>query len=126
MPILLKFLSAHALGCIVFVFASIFPFASFRIHDRYVTHSEWWSSGIGAYVSMFGTLMAIAGYLLVSRQRFSRHVYTAVVLLGLVAPSLKLGEPVAAIFGVAVTLVVAAYLFLKASVKKYFASDKRL
>jgi hypothetical protein len=70
--------------------------------------------------------MAIAGYFLVSKKRFSRQIYLAVVPLGLVAPYLKTGEYAGAIFGIAVTLLVAAYLFFKASTKEYFASNKRL
>ena len=126
MPVLLKFLTAHALGCILFVFASMFPFGAFRIHGRYVTHSEWWSSGIGVYVSILGMLMAIAGCLLASKKRYSRQIYLAVVPLGLVAPYLKTGEYAGAIFGIAVTLMIAAYLFLKASAKEYFDSNKRM
>ena len=126
MPMLLKFLTAHAIACIAFLFGSVIPHDSFSVNGQSVTYSEWWSSGIGIYVSILGALMAIAGYLLVSKKRFSRQIYLAVVPLGLVVPYLKFGEYTLAVVGVVITLGIAAYLFLKASAKEYFASNNRM
>ena len=123
MPKLFKFLTAHALSCIVFLFASIIPFGSFRIHDRYVNHSEWWSSGVGVYASILGTLMAIAGFLLVIKNPFSRQIYLVVLSLGLVTPYFLFGEHWGSLFSLFIVFMIAAYLYLNASVKEYFAPD---
>ena len=67
MPLILKLLTAHAISCIVFLIASIIPHSSFVMYGQSVTYSEWWGSGVGVYASILGTLMASAGFLLVTK-----------------------------------------------------------
>lgn len=126
MPIILKFLTAHALACIAFLIGSILPHDSFSMNGRSVTYSEWWNSGIGIYASILGALMAIAGYLLVSKKRYSRQVYLGILSFGLIAPYIKWGKYELAGFGVLTISVIAGYLFFKASVIEYFASNNRM
>ncbi len=126
MPLILKFLTIHALACIAFLIFSIIPHDSFIINGENVTYSKWWGSGVGVYASMLGTLTAVAGYLLVTKKKYSRQIYLGILSLALIAPYLKFGEYYSALFGVSIVLMISAYLFLKASVKEYFAPNKAL
>ena len=125
MPIILKFLTAQAVAGIMFLIGSIIPHDSFSINGQSVTYNEWWNSGVGIYVSILGTGMAIAGYLLVTKNNFSRQIYLVILCLGLVAPYLKWGNYTSAFMGMFIVVIVAGYLFLKASVKDYFASNQQ-
>ncbi|MCP3701349.1 MAG: hypothetical protein GY954_00245 [Alteromonas sp.] len=125
MPTLLKFFTAHALACVAFLFGSIIPHNSFSINGQPVTYSEWWSSGTGIYVSLLGTIMAVAGYLLLTKKQYSRQIYLFVLSLGLVVPYLKFGDNILAATGVFFVLLIAGYLFLRAPVREYFTSNKQ-
>ena len=70
MPTGLKFFAAQALAGLLFIFGSVVPHKSFSIDGRSVTYSEWWSSGVGIYVSVLGAVLAIAGYLILSKKQF--------------------------------------------------------
>ena len=124
MPLVLKLLTAQAISCIVFLIASIIPHNSFVMHGQSVTYSKWWSSGVGVYASVLGTLMASAGLLLVTKKRFSRQIYLGVLSLGLVTPYYLFGEHWASLFSLLIVLIIGAYLYLNAPVKEYFAPDK--
>ncbi len=125
MPIILKFLTAQAIAGTMFLIGSIIPHDSFSINGQPATYNEWWYSGVGIYVSILGTCMAIAGYLLVTRKKYSRQIYLVVLSLGLIAPYLKWGNYTLASMGLLIVVIIAGYLFLKASVKDYFASNKQ-
>ena len=118
---MLKFLTAHAIACFGFLIGSVVPHGSFIIKGQSVTYAEWWSSGVGVYASVLGALMAVAGLLLVGKTRFSRQIYLGVLSLGLVSPYFLLDEHWSSLFSLVIVIVIAAYLFLKASVKDYFA-----
>ena len=83
-------------------------------------------SGVGVYASILGTLMASAGFLLVTKNRFSRQIYLGVLSLGLVTPYYLFGEHWASLFSLLIVFMIAAYLYLKASAKEYFAPNKAL
>ncbi len=125
MPMILKFLAAQAIAGIMFLIGSIIPHDSFSINGQSVTHYEWWNSGVGIYVSILGTCLAISGYLLVTKNKYSRQVYLVILSLGLIAPYLKWGNYALASMGMLIVVIIAGYLFLKASVKDYFASNKQ-
>jgi Ca2+/Na+ antiporter len=96
------------------------------MYGQSVTYSEWWGSGVGVYASILGTLMASAGFLLVTKNRFSRQIYLGVLSLGLVTPYYLFGEHWASLFSLLIVFMIAAYLYLKASAKEYFAPNKAL
>ena len=120
MPLMLKFLTAQAIAGILLLIVSVIPLASYRIDGRSVTHAEWWGSGIGVYASVWGVLLAIAGFLLVTRKPFSRPVYLGVLSLGLVTPYFLFGGHWSSLFSLLIVAIIAAYLYLKTSVKQYF------
>ena len=126
MPLILKFLTAHAIACAGFLVGSVIPHNSFLINGRSVTYVEWWSSGTGVYASVLGMLMAIAGFLLVTKNPFSRQIYLGVLSLGLVTPYFLFGEHWSSLFSLVIVIMIAAYLLLKGSVKEYFAPNKRM
>jgi hypothetical protein len=130
MPNLLKFLTAHALACIVFLIGSVIPHNSFSISGRQVTYLEWWGSGAGVYASVIGIILPISAWLLLSRSCHARGFYLCSMIVGLILSYLlfqqvwgsETGYGYAAVRAIIVAIL-AWYLYRKESVKHYFVSN---
>ena len=122
MPMLLKFITGHAIFCVVFVMSAI-PGGTFKINGQVVSHSEWWSSGAGPFALVLGILMPITGVLLLQKSRYARPAYIAVASLALVLPYLFMGQLVSAFIGFVVVGLLALYLYFRRTVLHYFASN---
>jgi hypothetical protein len=125
MPALLKYITAHAFACVVFLIASVVPHHSFAISGRSVSYAEWWSSGAGALASLLGVILPISGYLLLSRHPKARITYLVSVSISVIGSFVLLREPTSAAFGVALITFGMWYLYRRPSVVAYFASNNR-
>jgi hypothetical protein len=126
MPTLLKFLTAHAFICFVFLIGSIIPHGYFSINGRPVSFSEWWSSGAGLLCSLIGIVFPVLGYLFLVRARYARGLYVAAfVALSAFGP---IGSPPASYYLAALVFVIgiAIYLYIWSSVRDYFCSNQAL
>ena len=130
MPLILKFLTVHAVGCLFFLVSSIFPHNSFSVEGTTVTYFEWWSSGAGMLATIFGTLLPLSGYLLLKRASIARLFYLSSMLIAFYSPVLFLegskypgGYYVSSIL---LVLLLAGYLYLGKTAKAYFSSKGSL
>jgi hypothetical protein len=121
MPILLKFLTAHALACFAFLVVSVIPSNAFAINGRHVSYAVWWSSGAGAFASLLGLAGLGVGVLLLSKWRHARIAYLGFLALAMVVPYPVVGHPGLALVGLAVVGAVALYLYRKRTTQCYFA-----
>ena len=68
-----------------------------------------------------GIALPIVAVLFLRRSRYARPSYSVAISFGLITPFVYMGQLNNAVFGVAVTGVIIAYLYLSSSVKAYFA-----
>jgi hypothetical protein len=121
MPKLLRFMTAHALACFVFLAMSVIPNDSLSIDGHHVSYVEWWSSGFGLFASLVGISGVAAGWSLLSKRKIARATYLGFLALGMVLPYPFMGVPVYALIGVGVVAIAATYLYRSQKVRRYFA-----
>ena len=119
MPTLLKFITSHAIACVVMLLMSIIPGSTFRIDGRVVSYSEWWSSGVGLIASALGIAMPIAGVLLLKKFCYARPAYLFAVLFAFVSPYPLLGKSEGIFVGLVIVGLLALYLYARKSVQRY-------
>jgi hypothetical protein len=123
MPLLMKWVTAHALLCFGLLISSLVPHDSFSIDGHHVSYSEWWSSGAGPFASLLGVIMPFAAYLLLVRARCARITYLAALSIGLILPYIYWRQFGLASFGMFVIGLIGWYLYGKKTVQKYFSSN---
>ncbi|MGD8515180.1 MAG: hypothetical protein PVF52_06175, partial [Granulosicoccaceae bacterium] len=79
MPILLKFFTAHALACFLFLIAALIPGIPFNFNGEVISFNEIWSSGVGIFTVYVGLVMPLCGWLMLNRKAYSRIIYLAVL-----------------------------------------------
>ena len=126
MPLLLKFLTFHAVVCFVFFVGVAVPNDLFKLNGRAVPYDEPWSSGLAFFVGFVGLAMPLAGVLLLRRTSAARHVYLFILSIGSVLPYLFMRDYVFAGASVVVIALIAWYVFGNAAVQAYFASNTSL
>ena len=122
MPVILKFLTAHAIACIVFFIGSVIPHDGFSINNQPVTYEEWWSSGMGVFASLVGISMPLTAWQLLNRTHYSRIIYMAAIFSVMVLPYIYIGQYNLALFGLLFVAIIYWYLYIKESTKAYFCS----
>lgn len=122
MPMLLKFITGHAIACVFLLLGSIIPHDSFSIDGQPVTYAVWWSSGAGPFASFLGVIMPATAYQLLKRLSRARSMYLVVLTIALVAPYLYWGQLQIAAIDMAIVGLFAWYLYGAKSVQHYFSS----
>jgi len=79
MPIILKFITGHAIACFMLFIGSVIPHDSFNINGQSVTYYEWWASGAGIGASSIGLLFSFAAWHILNKSKYSRHIYILTV-----------------------------------------------
>jgi len=129
MPLILKFLTVHAVACLFFLVSSIFPHNSFSVEGATVTYLEWWSSGAGMLATIFGTLLPLSGYLFLKRASIARLFYLSSMLIAFYSPAFFIAGsryPVGYyISGLLVVLLIGGYLYLGKTARAYFTRQGR-
>ncbi|THD03733.1 hypothetical protein [Rhodanobacter lindaniclasticus] len=124
MPKLLKFLTAHAAFCIVFLAMSVIPNDSLFIQGRHVGYAEWWSSGAGVFASLIGLVGPFVAWTLVSKKPYARSVYLAFLVLAFVVPYPFFGLLAYVLPGLLVVGAGAFYMYKWQSVQVYFTPNQ--
>lgn len=124
MPKLLKFLTAHAACCFVFLVISVIPIDSYAIQGQHVTYAEWWSSGAGVLASLLGIVGPFAAWALASKRPYARAVYLVFLALAFIAPCPFFGMLAYLLPGLLVVGVGAFYMYKWQSVQVYFAPNQ--
>ena len=124
MPKLLKFLTAHAACCFVFLAISVIPIDSYAIQGQHVTYAEWWSSGAGVLASLLGIVGPFAAWALASKRPYARLVYLSFLALTFIAPCPFFGMLAYVLPGLRVVGVGAFYMYKWQSVQVYFAPNQ--
>lgn len=124
MPIMLKFITAHALACVLFLVAALVPGIPFYFNGKEMTFSEVWYSGIGVFTIYVSIAMPVCGVLILKRVSNARVIYLAVLCSVLIVPYIYWKNTEGIIFGVATACFIAAYMFGMPSARNYFASNK--
>jgi len=124
MPLILKFLTAHGLMCLMLLVFSVIPNESMSIDGKAVTYAQWWSSGAGVFASAIGLALPFSAWLILQKSTLARPVYLSSLVLTLVFPYLIFWENYgSAIAGAVLVMLVAGYLYRKQSVVAYFGSS---
>ena len=126
MPVVLKFLTFHALACCFFLVGSIVPHNSFSMDGKTVSYAVWWSLGVGAVASVIGIILPLAGFLLLKKYSYARPTYIAALVIAFISPA---GFVSFSNYGFdyyapsfVLVLAISAYLYFRKPVKEYFAS----
>ena len=122
MPLMLRFITAHAILCFAFFIAVLIPGIPFQIDGKVVSKNEVWASGIGASVVILGLLMPTTGILLLKRWRYSRELYSTILGVTLILPYAIWSDLIGMVFGIVMTIVISCYLFINKNVRAYLAS----
>jgi hypothetical protein len=131
MPLILKFLTFHAILAILAILALgatiPLPYGSFNIDGKIVTYIEFWSSGAGFICLLIGIGFPISGYLFLKKHQFSRQFYLtiwfALIILQAVMQYFDNKNSVDTfLVGFILTLLIGVYLFWSKSVQIYFSS----
>lgn len=123
MPKLLKFLTAQAAFCVVFLAMSAIPNDSLSIQGRHVGYAEWWSSGAGVFASLVGLVGPFVAWALVAKKPYARSAYLAFLVLGFVVPYPFFGMLAYVLPGLLVVGAGAFYMYKWQSVQAYFAPN---
>lgn len=122
MPTILKFLTAHALACFLFVIGLVIPGSPMSFNGVPVESQEFWDKGYALPTFIIGIIMPLLGVSLLKKWVYSRHIYSVVFVLVLVAPYVYWQEIESTIFGVVLSAMVIGYLFINGKVREYFNS----
>ena len=122
MPVLLKFLTVHALACFLFIIAALVPAIPFSFNGEVISITEIWSSGIGIFTVYISLVMPFCAWLMLNRKAYSRIIYLLVLSSVMIGPYVYWKEKVGVIFGVIFVSLVTVYMYGMPSVRKYFAS----
>lgn len=129
MPKFLKFLTAHAVFCFVFLVGSIIPDNSFSIDGRPVSYSGWWTSGAGPCASLIGVLGPLVAYSFLTKWRYARLAYLGFLAIAFVISPPLLGYNfLYTLVGMAFVGAGALCLYKWPSIRVYFtpnSSSKR-
>ena len=133
MPIILKLLTAGALGMLLIVVSTVVPGNAIHVFGRDVTHSEWWSTGAGLFTLMVGLVAVAAAALMLKRSIYGRPAYifasAALSLSGLFvagATGVSTTTVIPSTIGnLVLTLAIALYLYLSKGAKEYFLSASK-
>ena len=120
MPTLLKFITAHALICLMFFVISIRPNMPITFNGEDATVKEVWEAGYGLHLVAIGIIMPICGVLFLKRSKYSRPLYLIATFIGLVLPGLVQGQIELLLFGVIFFSMVLWYLYFKESVREFY------
>ncbi len=122
MPILLKFMTVHALACFIFFLASVIPGIPISFNGEVMESQQLWAKGVGLYAMVIGLVMPVIGVLFLRRWQYCRQVYSVALLSVLVFPFVLWQELTSVIFGVALSCAIIGYLFINGQARAYFSS----
>ena len=130
MPLILKFLTVHALACLFFFLSSAFPHNLFSVDGRSISFSEWWNTGAGISGSILGTFLPLSGYLFLKRAKLARPFYLGSMLMAFYSPLLffygSKYPPGYYFSSLMIVLFLGGYLYIGRTAKDYFASNNDL
>ncbi len=130
MPLILKFLTVHALACLFFLLSSVFPHISSILEGRTITLIEWWTSGAGLLATLFGTLLPFSGFLFLKRAAISRFFYLNSMLIAFYSPAFFMDGskyPLGYYFSsLLIVLLIGGYLYFGKTSKAYFSPEENL
>ncbi|WP_394173648.1 hypothetical protein [Thalassotalea litorea] len=122
MPIVLKFITAHALICSCFALVAIVPGIPVEINGVRMESQGIWEKDWGIPLVATGLALPIIGLLFLNRWKYSRQIY-AVALFGvffLLNMTSLIQKPAYLLFPLIVVGVLTSYLFLNKKVRDYF------
>lgn len=128
MPLLLRFVffPLSLIEGIGFTICSFIPFAEFKIEEKQVSWSEWWTSGAGPLSTIIGILLLISAIGFFQKKRFARITFLApwaiLFIVAIVQEHEALTIQGAFVLGIWMVFLV-WYFFFKKSVKHYFGKS---
>jgi len=125
MPTILKFLTAHALVCFIFLLAAIVPGIPISVNGQEMTITELWSRGFGYPIIFIGVAMPICALLMLKRVKYSRLIYLVILSSSLILPFIYMQEIFSILFGIALTTAIGVYLYGKSTVRSYFSLNEK-
>lgn len=120
MPTVLKYITVHALFCIVLLIMSLIPDLPINMDGQEVTIRELWSEGYGVGMALTGLIMPICGALILNKAKYSRHLYLLFSSIFMATPSILQSDILLAVFSLCFTLLMMWYLFFNKAVHKYY------
>ena len=126
MPKFLRFMTGHALACVIFLIVSVVPNESFAINGRHVSQAEWWSSGAGFFASIIGVFGLAAGVAILRKMPWARMAYLGFATIGLVIPYPVFGNWALGLVGALIVVAAGIYLFKVKAVVAYFEQEARV
>ncbi len=114
------------IGSILFIDGSFVPIVEFEIKGKQVSWFDWWIAGAGPLFVVIGFLLFISAFGFFRKKRYARLTFLSVFVVALLFIR-QFEEPTMTgilIMGI-LFLVVGWYLFLKKSVRLYFASNEK-
>jgi hypothetical protein len=131
MPIILKLLTASALGMLLVIVSTFVPGGPIHVFGREMTHSEWWATGAGLITVVVGFSATAAAVLMLKRSSYGRPAYmvaSAAMSISVLFVAAVTGANVAkgiptTIGNLLLTLVIALYLYLSKGSRNYFRSS---
>jgi hypothetical protein len=99
----------------------IIPGTNHIINGQKVSVAELWATGLPIFQIFSGIALPLCAWLMLKRKSHSRTIYVFALSVGLVVYYVVIGELGGVVSGVIVTSLITAYLFMRNSVKEYFA-----
>ena len=121
MPMLLKFLTAHALVCLVFFFAAVIPGIPITFNGEVMESQELWGKGVGLPTAAVGLVFPFCGILMLRKWAYARQAYLLVFFSVMVVPYLIWKELPSLIIGLVISVAIAAYLYKEKKACAYFS-----
>lgn len=114
------------IGSILFIDGSFVPIVEFEIKGQKVSWFDWWVSGAGPLFVVIGFLLFISAYGFYGKKRYARLTFLSVFVLALLfIRQFEMPTMAGMIIMGILFLVVGWYLFLKKSVRLYFALNEK-
>lgn len=112
MPTLLRFMTGHALVCVVVFIVPVLYGQVFQ--------AQWWSDGVEPFISLVALLGFAAGRSLLGKAGHARKLYLVFLTGAFVVPYPFIGEAWFSLIGIFVVIAAGIYLFKNRAVMSYF------
>ena len=122
MPMILKFITVHAIACFIFFVAAVIPGTPITYNGEVMASQELWAHGVGLHIVAIGIAMPVMGMLFLQRWLYSRQLYSITFIFLMVFPFVLWQELYSAIFSAVISCVIITYLFLNRQACAYFSS----
>jgi hypothetical protein len=124
MPLLMRFITGHALLCFFFLLKASIPQmgGDFSYKGQIMGFQEIWQNGLGVYLLLLGSAFPLSGVLMLRKWQYSRQLYSVVLLSAFIVPNANSDSLVYLPLALIIPCLLITYLFKYSKVRQYYGT----